>query len=80
MVIEKAGEGNDRINSTVSYTLPANVEALWLVGTATINATDNDQGCSHWCNGKNNVLTAGAENDYLNGSAGEFTVPIHYLP
>ena len=43
-VVEQAGEGSDRVYSTVSYTLSANVEELWLqtAGTTGIgNALDN---------------------------------------
>ncbi len=45
-MIESADEGYDRIETSVTYTAPANVEAIMLTGTASIsgtgNALDND--------------------------------------
>ncbi len=41
VVTEAANAGTDRVESTISYTLGANVENLWLSGTAAVNVTGN---------------------------------------
>ena len=69
-VTENANEGNDTIQSTVTYTLGANVENLTLTGTAAINGTGNALNNTIIGNGANNTLTGGAGNDRLNGGLG----------
>ena len=41
MVTEAASAGIDRVESSVTYTLGANIENLTLTGTAAINGTGN---------------------------------------
>ena len=41
VITENATEGTDLVNSSVTYTLSANVENLTLTGTSSINATGN---------------------------------------
>lgn len=41
IIVEQANEGNDLVNSSISYTLGANLERLDLVGAANINGTGN---------------------------------------
>jgi len=43
LVVENGFEGTDVVQSSVSYTLTANVEHLTLTGSADINATGNRQ-------------------------------------
>ncbi len=40
-VIEKPNEGNDTVNSSITYDLPANVENLILTGSSAINGNGN---------------------------------------
>jgi Ca2+-binding RTX toxin-like protein len=62
VVAEHAGEGtSDVIQSSVSYTLSANIENLILVGSGAINATGN---------AANNMLTGTSGNNVLDGGAG----------
>lgn len=65
VVIERAFEGSDQINSTVSYALPANVEYLALSGSGAIDGTGNS---------KSNVLTGNGAANRLNGAAGNDTI------
>ncbi len=67
VVIENAGEGNDRVIASLSFTLlnVNNVEALELSGSAPINATGNSLA---------NVLTGNAAANVLNGGVGADTM------
>ena len=74
-VVEAAGEGSDRVFSSVDYTLTANTELLTLIGGSaavigTGNALDNDI----IGNQNNNTLTGLAGNDYLDGGTGADTM------
>lgn len=60
-VIELANQGIDTINTTVTYTVSANVENLTLLGTGAINATGNTL---------NNILTGNTGNNTLDGKSG----------
>ena len=73
-VIELAGQGTDRINSSVTYTLPANVENLVLTGTVAINGIGNGVANVLTGNGAANVLTGGVGNDTLDGKGGVDTL------
>jgi Ca2+-binding RTX toxin-like protein len=70
VVTELAGEGVDLVQTSVSYTLSANVENMTLSGTSNINATGNAENNVLTGNTGNNTLTGGAGNDALNGGAG----------
>ena len=65
VVTELANEGTDRVLSSVTYTLGANVENLTLTGTGAINGTGNDL---------NNIIVANAGNNVINGGVGVDTV------
>lgn len=69
-VIELVGEGNDRILSTVSYALPANVETLTLVGANPINGTGNSAVNTIIGNDAANTLMGMAGADVLRGNGG----------
>jgi Ca2+-binding RTX toxin-like protein len=70
-VTENANEGADRIQSSVSLTLAANVEYLTLTGVAAINGTGN--ALNNWLQGNAvvNTLDGGSGNDALWGAAGD---------
>ena len=73
VIVEQAGEGDDFVRSSVSWTLGDNVERLTLTGTANLNATGNALANGLWGNDGNNVLTGGTGNDYLSGGLGNDT-------
>ncbi len=74
VVTEAAGEGIDRVQSSVTYTLGANVENLTLTGTSAINATGNTLDNYLIGNSANNKLTGNAGNDTMDGGAGSDTM------
>jgi trimeric autotransporter adhesin len=73
VVAEAAGEGTDRVDSSVSYTLGGDVENLTLNGTAVINATGNALANALTGNAAANVLDGGAGGDTMAGGAGNDT-------
>jgi len=70
-VVELVDGGIDTVRSTVSHTLPENVENLVLTGTAATNGTGNGQANRIAGNAANNVLNGGAGNDTLTGGGGQ---------
>jgi len=72
-VTERAAEGTDTVQSSVAYTLGANVEKLTLAGTASINGTGNTLNNTLIGNSGANVLDGGAGGDSLSGGAGNDT-------
>lgn len=73
IVVESVNAGYDRVSSSVSLTLAANVEALALSGSASINGTGNALANSIDGNGAANVLNGGSGADTLSGGAGNDT-------
>lgn len=74
-VVEVAGGGVDTIRSSVTYTLPVEVENLTLIGSAAINATGNDLANVLTGNAGANVLTGGQGDDvYVIDRAGDTIV------
>ncbi|MCH8243268.1 MAG: hypothetical protein IH897_11760 [Planctomycetes bacterium] len=70
-VIELAGQGNDRVNASSSFTLSANVEELNLTGTADINGIGNGLANLLVGNSGDNVLVGAGGADDMRGLAGD---------
>ena len=70
LITEKANEGIDTVQSSVTYTIGSYVETLVLTGTAAINGTGNGGDNVIVGNGAANTLSGGAGNDILEGGAG----------
>ncbi|WVV47158.1 putative Ig domain-containing protein [Pseudomonas sp. NA13] len=69
-VVEDLNGGNDKVISTLDYTLAANVEALTLSGPA-LNATGNELSNELIGNERNNRLYGAAGDDFLQGGRGD---------
>jgi len=72
LVVEAFNEGVDTVNSSVNFTLAANVENLTLTGTALIG-TGNDLANQLAGSASNNTLNGGLGNDTLTGGLGNDT-------
>ena len=79
-VIESANEGEDRVRSSISYTLGATLEHLQLIGTADLsgsgnalaNQIDGNSGANTISGNDGNDLIRGhGGNDYIRGDAGD---------
>ncbi|MBD2674711.1 SBBP repeat-containing protein [Aphanizomenon flos-aquae FACHB-1416] len=74
-VIEYANEGTDKVFTSISYTLTANVEDLALQEiAANINGTGNILNNTITDNSKDNILDGGAGNDIIRASGGNDTL------
>jgi Ca2+-binding RTX toxin-like protein len=69
-VSELSGEGTDLVQSSVTFTLSADVENLTLTTTSAINGTGNALDNLLTGNNGSNTLTGAAGNDTLMGGAG----------
>ena len=73
VVTEALNEGTDTVQSSVSYTLGANVDNLTLTGSANINGTGNGDANVITGNSGNNTLDGGAGADTMTGGLGNDT-------
>jgi Ca2+-binding RTX toxin-like protein len=73
VVIENVAEGSDTVQSSVAWTLGANVENLVLTGTGAINGIGNAAANSITGNTAANLIDGGAGSDTLAGGAGNDT-------
>lgn len=72
-VYESPGQGSDTVESTISYTLGANLENLRLTGAAPINGAGNELVNSLTGNAAANVLDGGPGADIMSGGKGNDT-------
>lgn len=70
-VVENAGQGNDEVLSSVSFTLGINVERLTLTGGDNLNGTGNSRNNVIFGNSGQNELRGLAGNDVLVGGDGD---------
>jgi Ca2+-binding RTX toxin-like protein len=73
-VTENANQGTDLVQSSVTFTLGANIENLTLTGAAAINATGNALNNVITGNIADNVITGGSGNDAIDGAGGNDTL------
>jgi Ca2+-binding RTX toxin-like protein len=71
--IELAGQGTDTVWSTITHTLQANVEHLYLQGTGNINGSGNELANSLIGNSGNNILNGQEGVDFMAGGLGNDT-------
>lgn len=74
IITELAGGGVDTVQSSVTFTLAAQLENLTLTGLAAINGTGNAAANSLTGNSNNNTLSGLGGNDTLNGLGGVDTL------
>ncbi|MDD5274110.1 MAG: calcium-binding protein, partial [Methylovulum sp.] len=74
LVIEASSGGADSVYASISYTLSANTESLFLTGAAASNGTGNALANILSGNSANNALSGGDGNDTLGGGLGNDTL------
>ncbi|WP_292925987.1 calcium-binding protein [Nitrosomonas sp.] len=73
-VIELNGQGIDKVRSSISFTLSANIEDLVLIDSMAINGAGNELNNILIGNSAGNTLRGEAGNDRLNGREGNDTL------
>lgn len=71
---ENGGAGFDTVRTSVSYSLPANVEKLEVTGNLFVHGIGNALNNTLVGSAVSNVLDGGAGNDYLDGRGGNDTL------
>jgi Ca2+-binding RTX toxin-like protein len=79
IVTESANQGFDTVESSATFTLGSNIEAISLIGTAAINATGNSLDNEMGGNDGDNVLDGKAGADYMWGGFGNDTFVVDNL-
>ncbi|HUG61772.1 MAG TPA: calcium-binding protein, partial [Methylomirabilota bacterium] len=74
VVVEIPGGGVDTVESALTYVLPADVENLKLIGSASIGGTGNGHANVIIGNSGNNFIDGGSGNDTLVGGVGNDTI------
>jgi Ca2+-binding RTX toxin-like protein len=72
-VAESNDDGNDTVQSSISYALGANIESLQLTGADEINATGNSLNNTIFGNAGANIINGGSGTDYMSGGLGNDT-------
>lgn len=73
-VFESSGESTDSVHSSVSHSLRANVERLYLTGTAAVNGTGNDLANLVTGNDAANLLRGLRGDDVIRGAGGNDSI------
>jgi Ca2+-binding RTX toxin-like protein len=73
-ITEAASQGTDLVQSSITFTLGANLENLTLTGASAINGTGNAGSNNLIGNSAANILTGLGGNDVLDGGAGADTL------
>ena len=74
VITENANEGIDTVQTSLAYTLAANIENLMLTGSSNISGTGNALDNTIIGNAGRNTLTGGAGNDWLDGDTNRDTL------
>lgn len=70
LVVEAAGKGHDKVLTSITYTLTAEVEDLELTGVGAISGTGNALNNFILGNLSSNLISAGDGNDTIDGAGG----------
>ncbi len=76
LITELFNEGNDEVQSILTYALGANLENLVLTGSSAIDGTGNDLNNVITGNGANNIIIGGLGNDTIDGGNGADTLTL----
>lgn len=72
--VEFAGEGIDRVYSSIDMAMRADIEELWLTGTADLFGTGNALDNDIWGNSGDNLLSGRGGDDVVQGGDGDDTL------